>query len=200
LNSTIHHKREETTEGRFPANIILDEEAGRVLDEQSGPTSQGHWSKGKTTGFGEFGGGKTTYEGVGPKDKNKDKGGASRFFYCPKVSKKERNAGCDDLEEVQMDESRKEGNPGGDNPRNRGVNKAKNNHPTVKPIDLMAYLCRLITPPNGIVLDPFMGSGSTGIAALREGFRFCGMEQDKNYFEIAEKRIQWGETTYTETH
>ena len=200
LNSTIHHKREETTEGRFPANIILDEEAGRVLDEQSGPTSQGHWSKGKTTGFGEFGGGKTTYEGVGPKDKNKDKGGASRFFYCPKVSKKERNAGCDDLEEVQMDESRKEGNPGGDNPRNRGVNKVKNNHPTVKPIDLMAYLCRLITPPNGIVLDPFMGSGSTGIAALREGFRFCGMEQDKNYFEIAEKRIQWGETTYTETH
>lgn len=154
-------RREETTElkeeGRFPANIILDEEAGKILDEQS------------------------------------DK--ASRFFYCPKVSKKERNAGCDDLEEKQQDLTRKEGLPGGDNPRNRGVNKTKNNHPTVKPIELMAYLCKLITPPNGIVLDPFMGSGSTGIAAVREGFRFCGMELDNEYFEIATKRIEHFERT-----
>ena len=66
---------------------------------------------------------------------------------------------------------------------------AKNTHPTVKPVALMAYLCRLITPPNGIILDPFMGSGSTGIAARLEGFRFCGMEMDENYFKIAEARI-----------
>jgi DNA modification methylase len=65
----------------------------------------------------------------------------------------------------------------------------KNSHPTVKPVSLMAYLCRLVTPPNGIVLDPFMGSGSTGIAAQLEGFRFCGMEMDGDYFKIAEARI-----------
>ena len=65
----------------------------------------------------------------------------------------------------------------------------KNNHPTVKPINLLTYLCRLITPPNGIILDPFMGSGSTGIAAQLEGFRFVGMELDEDYFKIAEARI-----------
>ena len=111
-------------EGRFPANIIFDEEAGQVLDEQTGMV-----------------------------------GSASRFFYCAKVSKKERNM-------------------------------VKNSHPTVKPINLMAYLCRLITPPNGIVLDPFMGSGSTGIAAKLEGFNFVGMEMDEDYFKIASARVE----------
>lgn len=66
----------------------------------------------------------------------------------------------------------------------------KSNHPTVKPINLLTYLCRLVTPPNGIVLDPFMGSGSTGIAAQLEGFRFVGMELDEDYFKIAEARIE----------
>ena len=65
----------------------------------------------------------------------------------------------------------------------------KSNHPTVKPVNLMSYLCKLITPPNGIVLDPFMGSGSTGIAALLNDFRFVGMEMDNDYFKIAEARI-----------
>jgi DNA modification methylase len=88
-----------------------------------------------------------------------DNGSAARFFYCPKVSKSERNAGCD------------------------------NKHPTVKPTDLMRYLCKLITPPGGIVLDPFMGSGSTGCAALLDGFKFIGMELDDEYFKIAEARI-----------
>jgi site-specific DNA-methyltransferase (adenine-specific) len=166
----IEQQKQEPHEGRFPANIILDEEAGMALDEQSGPTSQGHWPKGKTKGFGEFGGGEATYEGVGPKDKNKDKGGASRFFYCAKVSKKERNEGLDGFEEKD---------------------KVKNTHPTVKPINLMAYLCRLITLPQGLVLDPFMGSGSTGRAAIQEGFRFAGMEMDKDYFEIAQKRVEY---------
>jgi riboflavin synthase len=70
-----------------------------------------------------------------------------------------------------------------------GVKENKNIHSTVKPVNLMAYLCRLVTPPNGICLDPFMGSGSTGIAAQLEGFRFCGMELDEDYFKIAEARI-----------
>jgi DNA modification methylase len=65
-----------------------------------------------------------------------------------------------------------------------------NHHPTVKPIDLMAYLCRLITPPGGTILDPFMGSGSTGVAALREGFKFIGIELNPEYAEIARKRIE----------
>lgn len=158
LHKTIQHHREETTEGRFPANIMFDEEAGKLLDEQSGPTSQGHWSKTKTTGFGEFGNGSSTYEGVGPKDKNKDKQGASRFFYCPKVSKKERGDG--------------------------------NIHPTVKPIKLMEYLIKLVTPKGGVVLEPFMGSGSTGIAAKNLGMSFIGIEREEEYFEIAKQRIE----------
>jgi len=66
---------------------------------------------------------------------------------------------------------------------------SKNNHPTVKPADLMRYLCRLVTPPGGTVLDPFMGSGSTGKAAMLEGFRFIGIEMDEDYMDIAEARI-----------
>jgi site-specific DNA-methyltransferase (adenine-specific) len=66
---------------------------------------------------------------------------------------------------------------------------ARNNHPTVKPTDLMRYLCRLVTPPGGTVLDPFMGSGSTGKAAILEGFRFIGVEREAEYFEIAKARI-----------
>jgi len=185
LHPTIQHERVATTEGRFPANIIFDEEAGKILDEQSGITSQGHWPKGKTKGFGEFGGGETSYEGVGPKDK--EKGGASRFFYCPKASKKDRNEGCDDLEPKQL--------------HTRGCHKSsiierppeykvKNNHPTVKPTDLMAYLIRLVTPKGGTVLDPFMGSGSTGKASVREGMDFIGIEREDEYMEIAKTRIQ----------
>jgi DNA modification methylase len=65
----------------------------------------------------------------------------------------------------------------------------KNGHPTVKPVDLMRWLCRLVTPPGGLILDPFCGSGSTGVAALAEGFRFVGIEQDENYVAIAERRL-----------
>jgi hypothetical protein len=65
-----------------------------------------------------------------------------------------------------------------------------NTHPTVKPSDLMAYICRLVTPPGGVVLDPFMGSGSTGVGALREGFGFVGIELDAGYLEIARNRLE----------
>ena len=121
----IDESRIENTDtlDRFPANILFDEEAGKLLDEQ--------------------------YEGV------------SRFFYCPKTSKAERNEGTD------------------------------NNHPTVKPTDLMLYLIRLVTPKGGTTLDPFMGSGSTGKAAVRGGFDFIGIEREKEYMEIAESRINY---------
>ena len=114
----------------------------------------------------------------------------SRFFYCAKASKSERNAGLEGFEEKKQDLSRKEGNVGGDNPRNRGVNKRANHHPTVKPIKLMQYLVRLITPKDGTVLDPYMGSGTTGIACKKENFNFVGIELDKEYFKIAEARIK----------
>lgn len=149
----------EDKEGRFPANILFDESAAEMLDEQTGILS-----------------------------------GQSRFFYVAKVSKKERNLGLDGFEDKvsQLNsggigrkisvEKRLESN--GEN-----APTMKNTHPTLKPINLMTYLCRLITPPGGIVLDPFMGSGSTGISACLEGFRFVGMELDEDYFKIAEARI-----------
>lgn len=155
-----------------------------ILDKQSGNVSQGHWAKTKTTGFGEFGNGSSTYEGVGKKDKIK--GGASRYFYTAKVSKKERNMGLDETPDKILNRV----NSGGlEHDKKWAPTITKNNHPTVKPINLMTYLCRLITPPNGVVLDMYMGSGSTGISALLEGFKFVGMEMDDDYFNIAEARI-----------
>ena len=71
---------------------------------------------------------------------------------------------------------------------------AANHHPTVKPVSLMRYLCKLVTPPNGIILDPFMGSGTTGVAALQAGFRFVGIEREKEYFRICEKRVNYKKT------
>jgi len=172
-------------EGRFPANIIFDEEAGKILDEQSGVSkSLGGTGKISLDSSVNLGGG-NNYFNFG------DTGGASRFFYCPKASKKDRNDGLDGFEEKQQDLSRKEGKVGGDNPRNRGVNKRKNYHPTVKPTDLMLYLIRLVTPKGGTALDLFMGSGSTGKAAVRGGFDFVGIEREDEYMKIAEARIQY---------
>lgn len=140
--------------GRWPANVILDEEAAQMLDEQSGQLHSRPNKNPRKLGDQKW------YE-------NKDEdilrpqhdvsGGASRFFYVAKASKRERGEG--------------------------------NAHPTVKPLKLMQYLIKLITPPGGTVLDPFMGSGSTGVAAKALGFKFIGIEMNKEYLEIAEKRI-----------
>jgi site-specific DNA-methyltransferase (adenine-specific) len=133
-----------------------------------------------------------------------DKGGASRFFYVAKVSKKERNMGLEGFEEKTdgakgngLDRRCSHCNTSQLKPNdckcetpNWITPAKKNHHPTVKPINLMTYLIRLVTPENGIVLEPFMGSGSTGIAAILEGRRFVGMEMDEEYFKIAEKRIE----------
>jgi site-specific DNA-methyltransferase (adenine-specific) len=116
-----------------------------------------------------------------------DAGSAARFFYCAKASRADRNEGLAD--------------PGPQFERGTTLRKVEdaaaagelkgNTHPTVKPTDLMAYLCRLITPPGGVVLDPFMGSGSTGKAAMREGFRFIGIELETDYLDIARARIEF---------
>ena len=119
-------------------------------------------------------------------------GGASRFFYQAKVSKKERNMGLDGFEEKErfrLYETDTIKNWSEDSIKYQKRNPQKNNHPTVKPINLLTYLVRMVTPPNGVVLDPFMGSGSSGIAVLLEDKSFIGMEMDDEYFNIAEARI-----------
>jgi len=119
----------------------------------------------------------------------------ARFFYCPKTSGSERNQGLDDFETKMMGMSNgaQSKGEGYDKGQGIGLNKVierKNTHPTVKPVELMKYLCRLVTPKGGIVLDPFMGSGSTGMAAKDEGFDFIGIEREKEYFEICKSRIE----------
>ena len=192
--------------GRWPANVMFDEDAAKILDEQSGFSRSGNPAmRYSPVGFGEgnvFGEGSISNRMNGEYG---DSGGASRFFYCAKANQKERNAGCDNLPlklnqnstyGMQTDEGLRNNNR---NPENR-TREQRNNHPTVKPIDLMRYLCRLITPPEGIVLDPFMGSGTTGIAACLEGFNFVGIELDEDYLEIARHRIaHWGDYEITES-
>ena len=111
-----------------------------------------------------------------------------RLIYCAKASKADRDAGCEGLEERKAGalnmrtDAHSERNGMDTAPR-------RNFHATVKPTALMRYLCRLVTPPGGVVLDPFAGSGSTGVAAIKEGFRFVGIEKDPEYFEIAKARL-----------
>lgn len=122
-----------------------------------------------------------------PKDKQ---GSAARFFYHAKTSVADREDGLDGFAAKQQDATRNEGDPGGDNPRNRGARERKNHHPTVKPTDLMRWLVQLVTPPGGAVLDPFAGSGSTGRGAALASVDFTGIEIDAEYAEIAKARIQ----------
>lgn len=146
-------------EGRWPANVLLDEEAGAAL------------------------------------------GTASRFFYSAKVFRAERDLGCEHLPQRTGGEAtdREDGSAGTESPR-AGAGRtggSRNIHPTLKPVALMRYLVRLVTPPatnnpaTGVVLDPFMGSGSCGIAALLEGMSYCGIEKDteNGYMQIAQARI-----------
>lgn len=115
-------------------------------------------------------------------------GDPSRFFYCAKASRADRNHGLEAFEAKPLHWSSGDANPGSF--QSEGTDKtARNPHPTVKPTDLMRYLCRLVTPPGGTVLDPFMGSGSTGRGAVMEGFSFIGVEMDASYYDIADARI-----------
>lgn len=114
-------------------------------------------------------------------------GEAARFFYCAKASKRDRDEGLEGFEPAKTNDGRK---VDADNAYQRGATLRANIHPTVKPTDLMRYLCRLVTPPGGIVLDSFTGSGSTGKAAILEGFQFIGIEREAEYIEIARARIE----------
>jgi site-specific DNA-methyltransferase (adenine-specific) len=249
LNSNIQHHREETTQGRFPANVILTHHPDcecvgnkkvssnshfpnmkgygnifggkfeylnegerpkeetiedwnchedcpiKILDEQSGVLKSGDMD-GEYQGFGKNGiygkSGKTKGVSYG------DKGGASRFFYVAKASQKERNKGLEDFDKKPLAFSNQakaelaRGNTefADETKMHNKVQFRANNHPTIKPIKLMQYLVILVTQPNGVVLDPFMGSGTTGIACKLEGFDFVGMEQDENYHKIAQARIE----------
>ena len=176
---------EELGDGRFPANILFDETAAEMLDEQSGVLIQSYATDKSTGGWSEglvMSNTKKTKNYKGPN------GGASRFFYVAKVGKKERNLGLEAFDEVDESKNKAFDVEGGRTSK-YDLAVTKNTHPTLKPINLMTYLCRLITPPGGIILDPFMGSGSTGISACLEGFRFVGMELDEDYFKIAEARV-----------
>ena len=187
-------------QGRFPANFIHDgsDEVLQLFPDTGKSTpSKGHLRKGNTVGD------ERTPKGAGlygdgawiAGSPHNDSGSAARFFYCAKASKKDRNEGLEGFEVGQA-----KGGGGGIGDYLDDVNSAsgkygsekapqRNHHPTVKPTDLMRYLCRLITPPNGTVLDPFTGSGSTGKAAVLEGFNFIGVEQSEEYLAIAKARV-----------
>lgn len=157
VNMNINGVQPKSAQGRWPANIIFDEEASKNQE----------WS---------------------------------RFFYCAKASKSEKNRGLEGMLDMRSGTERMNNSDGrkeelGESDR---LTLTKNGHPTVKPIKLMEYLCKLITPPKGTILDPFMGSGSTGIAAKSLGFDFIGIELDEKYFEIAKKRIESSRSTFSE--
>lgn len=181
--------------GRWPANLIHDGSGEVLAAFPDAPGQQGDISTGSTprAGVNTYGAmrrGNPNKGAVGfnmlPGGRRMDAGSAARFFYCAKASRLDRNEGT---------------GAGGDaavstNATMRKIETADwtarngNHHPTVKPTDLMAYLLRLVTPPGGLALDPFMGSGSTGKAAMREGFRFIGIELDPDYIAIAHARIE----------
>lgn len=176
--------------GRWPANFIHDG-SDQVLNLF--PESKGQQGDVKGTEKSRTGGEGTNcygeYDRI-PSQKRGDSGSAARFFYCAKTSKKDRDEGLDGFE------TRKAGSLNMRTDNHSELNgmttsPQKNDHPTVKPTSLMQYLCRLITPPNGTILDPFMGSGSTGKAAMHEGFNFIGMELDEHYCDIAKARIEF---------
>jgi DNA modification methylase len=200
----INNNGGNTHEGRWPANLILDEQAAELLDEQSGTTTSK--SASMKAGLVEGIGSKNlspkaeTYESVRG---HNDSGGASRFFYVAKASKRDRNEGLEDLEDSgQHKWNGSVGHRGvGDyypDGTPRPVNPMKNFHPTVKPTELMRYLVKLITPPGGTVLDPFTGSGSTGKAAILEGFDFIGIELTEDYWPIIEGRLKHAEAKVAE--
>lgn len=177
-----------TVQGRWPANILLDETAAEMLDAQSGPCKTGVITKPPTKDAEKIIKGKKPMITASHVDVAS---GASRFFYCAKASKSERNAGLEGMPEKECgkNQSSLDGGKILTGSGNERSNVKQNFHPTVKPLKLMEYLIKLITPPNGTVLDPFMGSGSTGVAAVKNGFKFIGCEMSAEYVEIAEKRI-----------
>ena len=184
-----NHFADADPKGRYPANVMHD--GSDVVQDIFPQTSKSVSTKRTRKTVGMFG---------MPNDTTPeydDEGTAARYFYCPKTSAEERNRGLDHLPTKKTssmsgrrDSHDMEGYSIDNDVTGRFVTERKNIHPTVKPQELMKYLCRLVTPKGGVVLDPFMGSGSTGMAAKDEGFDFIGIEKEKEYFEIAEARIK----------
>lgn len=168
-----------STLGRWPANLIHDGSDEAVAIFPDAPGQQGASSDNQRTRANCYG---ALSHGGKQYTPRADSGSAARFFYCAKTSRTDRHEGLL--------------NPGPQFQQGNTLRKVEttettgNNHPTVKPTDLMAYLLRLVTPAGGVALDPFMGSGSTGKAAIREGFRFIGCEIDEQYAAIARARIE----------
>ncbi len=166
LRDNGYNGASDTRGGRWPGNVMLDGEAAAELDRQSGETGGGKLSRNSESGRSAI-----STRAHNPRQPNRtdsicnygDTGGASRFFYRAKAPRWERDYGL----------------PAGD----------RCQHPCVKPVALLRWLCKLVTPPGGVVLDPFMGSGSCGIAAKLEGFDYIGIELDAEYVAIAEARI-----------
>jgi site-specific DNA-methyltransferase (adenine-specific) len=180
--------------GRWPANVVHDNSpeviaafpqarAGYPVTglEPSDVTNQVFGDYGQRPAFAGF----------------QDNGSAARFFYGSKASKADREEGCDALDDAVLARSSQAQAQRGvivdaDSNAFNSARSRKNNHPTVKPTDLMQWLCRLVTPAGGVILDPFMGSGSTGKAAMLEGFRFIGIEREASFFAIAQTRVTHG--------
>lgn len=180
-NAKITANVEKASElGRWPANLIHDgsDEVVKLFPANAGASAPVKGTEASVASTGNVTGKRDRVEGAF----HGDKGSAARFFYCAKASRADRNEGLQD--------------PGPQFKRGATLRQVENTattgntHPTVKPTDLMAYLLRLVTPPGGLSLDPFMGSGSTGKAAMREGFRFVGIELDADYLAVARARIE----------
>jgi len=202
----VGHDIEKLNNGRWPSNLILDEESAEQLDKMTGNLKS-------TGGQGNYG--NSIYGNLDNKLIKKDvgyndSGGASRFFYCAKASSSERNKGLEGITINQNSEHRYgryrckkcnklklDHNPCiCAEPEFERIETNQNTHPTVKPISLMKYIITLLAPPgNPICLDPFMGSGSTGVACKELGISFIGIEKEKEYVEIATKRLDTAQYT-----
>jgi len=173
------------TIGRFPANIIHDgsDEVTRLFPESNATNRKNIViRKEDSSSFGGKAGQQFSRNEFG------DSGSAARFFYCAKADKKERNKYLDGVEEKQVNDGRKN-QDSIDCPQQRGLTFRKNFHPTVKPVDLMVYLIKLVSRENALVLDPFIGSGTTAVACKYNNRNFIGFEKSREYCDIANKRL-----------
>ena len=185
--------------GRWPANVCLDEEAAALLDAEAGERRVGVLAPHHRRNVPRFGSVYRDDEGQGASAGHVfggDSGGPSRFYYVAKASRSEREAGLGGMPLALSRNGQTHHNGQATTRMGRTADEgqrpaalAANHHPTVKPVALMRWLVRLVTPPGGLVLDPFAGSGSTGVACVLEGLRFAGIEQDAEYAEIARRRV-----------
>lgn len=182
------YKQEMNTSGRFPANFIHDgsDEVVELFPNAKGGAYPA--VRGKSD-IGAFAQGGTHKDKPNQARVMGDEGSAARFFYCAKANSKDRNEGLENYKNGQRDLFSGDDNTDTDNSVSN-EDKRKNTHPTVKPTELMRYLIKMVTPAGGTVLDPFTGSGSTGKAAMLDGYKFVGIEMNEEYVAIAKARIE----------